>query len=301
MKRLKNHLPTIAITGGKGGTGKTTVAINLAYLFSKQGHKVMFLDCDVDAPNAAILLSADLKEVKKVESFLPRFNENCNGCGDCQSVCQPHALLNIPEKQPLLFPEMCTGCEACRIVCKQNAVEPDLKVIGKILVGTEYGIDLIVGQLEIGEPKSAEVVRAVKDYAEEQLKNKQYDILLIDTAPGAHCDIIHALDGADIVISVTEPTPFGIHDLKRILELITFLSSKPTSNILINRSNLTKQKQPFDEIEKEYNAHILGEIPMSREVQLSYAEGVPVMEKFPEAKINQQFNGIYKKLVKVIT
>ncbi|HUY00808.1 MAG TPA: P-loop NTPase [Candidatus Deferrimicrobium sp.] len=293
---IKTNPPTIAVTGGKGGTGKTTVAINLAYIFRKQGFKVLFLDCDVDAPNAAILLGAELKVAKDIKSFLPKFNDNCIGCGDCQKACQPHALLNIPKKKPLIFPEICTGCEACKLICKYNAVESDLKVIGKILTGTKYGIDLVVGELEIGEPKSAEVVRAVRDYANEQLNQKKYDIIMIDTAPGAHCDIIHALDGSKIVLSVTEPTPFGTHDLKRILELITYLSSKPISNIIINRSDLTAQKQPFDEIAEQFHTPILGEIPMSREIQLSYAEGIPVGEKFPEASINHRFKIIIDQL-----
>ncbi|MFX1295445.1 MAG: P-loop NTPase [Promethearchaeota archaeon] len=296
MRISKNMPPTIAITGGKGGTGKTTVAINLAYIFSKHEYKVLFLDCDVDAPNAAILMNVDLKEVQKTESFLPKFNDNCIGCGDCQEVCQPHALLNISEKKPLLFPEMCTGCEACKIVCEYNAIEPNVKVVGKIHIGMKYGIDVVVGELEIGEPKSAEVVRAVRNYAAIQLQKKKYDIVIIDTAPGAHCDIIHALNGANLVVSVTEPTPFGIHDLKRILELITFLSSKPTSNIIINRSDLTSQKLPFDKIARAYNSSILGKIPMSREIQLSYAEGTPVIEKFPKAEITIQFENIFRKL-----
>ncbi|NVM52672.1 MAG: P-loop NTPase [Candidatus Helarchaeota archaeon] len=148
MNIPKNMPPTIAVTGGKGGTGKITVAINLAYMFSKYEYKVLFLDCDVDAPNAAILMSVDLKEVQNTESFLPKFNDNCIGCGDCQKVCQPNALLNIPEKEPLLFPEMCMGCEACKIICKYTAIEPDVKVIGKIHVGMKYGIDLVVGDLK---------------------------------------------------------------------------------------------------------------------------------------------------------
>ncbi|NVM52671.1 MAG: hypothetical protein HWN66_03125 [Candidatus Helarchaeota archaeon] len=141
------------------------------------------------------------------------------------------------------------------------------------------------------------MVRAVKKYAATQLQKRKYDIVIIDTAPGAHCDIIHALEGANVVVSVTEPTPFGIHDLKRILELITFLSSKPTSNnIIINRSDLTSQKLPFDKIAKDYDSSILGKIPMSREVQLSYAEGIPVIKKFPRAEITIQFENIFKKL-----
>ncbi len=296
-----NNKPTIiAVTGGKGGTGKTTVAINLAYLFSKHNYKVLFLDCDVDAPNAAILMNADLEEIKQVESFLPRFNDNCIGCGECQKACQPHALLNIPKKKPLLFPELCIGCKACQIVCEHNAIEPDNKIIGKLSRGQKYGIDLIVGELQIGEPKSAEVVRAVREYADARLKEVKYDLIIIDTAPGAHCDIIHALDGANIVISVTEPTPFGTHDLKRILELITYLSSSPASHIVINRSDLTTQKQPFNEIAKKYQASILAEIPMSREIQLSYAEGVPVMEKFPDTAVSQDFEDIFKKLEAVL-
>ncbi|MHA1276824.1 MAG: nucleotide-binding protein [Candidatus Helarchaeota archaeon] len=293
--------PIIAVTGGKGGTGKTTVAINLAYLFNKHKYKVLFLDCDVDAPNAALLLGAELNKIKDVQSFLPKFNANCIGCGDCSIACQPHALLNIPEKPPLLFPEMCTGCTACQIVCKYNAIDPDLKVIGKLFAGTKYGIDLIVGELEIGDPKSADIVRAVRDYAEIQAKERHYDVIIIDTAPGAHCDIIHALDKANIVLSVTEPTPFGAHDLKRILKLLTYLSVKPLSNIIINRSDLTSKTQPFNEIAEMFQSSILGEIPMSREIQLSYAEGIPLMEKFPDAPIIATFETIFTKLEAVLS
>ncbi|MHA1264502.1 MAG: nucleotide-binding protein [Candidatus Helarchaeota archaeon] len=291
----------VAVTGGKGGTGKTTVAVNLAYIFTKQNYKVLYLDCDVDAPNGAILLGADLQEKMKVKSFLPKFNENCIGCGACHEVCQPHALLNVPNKQPVIFPEICTGCEACRIICEYNAIEPNMKEIGKILIGSKYGIDLIVGELKVGEPKSAEIVRTVRDYADQRLKDQQYDIVIIDTAPGAHCDIIHALEGTNVVVSVTEPTPFGVHDLKRILELISYIATKPTSKIVINRSDLTTENLNFDTLAEKYHATVIGEIPMSREIQLSYAEGIPVLEKYPESEIISNFQNIFKNLVEIIS
>jgi MinD superfamily P-loop ATPase len=301
MKKLNNLPPIIAVTGGKGGTGKTTVAVNLAYMFSKNKFSVLFLDCDVDAPNAAILMNAQLNEIKEVTSFLPKFNDKCIGCGDCQKVCMPHAILNIPEKTPLLFPEMCSGCEACKIICKHAAIESDFKVIGYLFQGTKYGIDLIVGELKIGEPKSAEVVRAVREYGNHKFQEGYYDIIIIDTAPGAHCDIIHALDGANLIVSVTEPTPFGEHDLKRILKLIQFIPSEPTSTIVINRSDLTEKSPDFDKTAETFNSSIIGTIPMSREIQLSYAEGIPVFEKFPEAQINLHFKKIYKRIVEVIS
>ena len=113
-----------------------------------------------------------------------------------------------------------------------------------------------------------------------QALEKDYDLIILDTAPGAHCDIIHALEDSNIVVSVTEPTPYGMHDLKRILELITYLPTKPTSKIVLNRSDMTKEKPTFAEVEQEYQASLIGEIPLSRELQLSYAEGLPIMEKF---------------------
>ena len=299
--KFKESPQVMAITGGKGGTGKTMVAVNLAYIFAKNNYRVQYIDCDVDAPNAAILLNAELKPAKVVESFIPAFNDNCVSCGACQKACVPHALLNIQDKKPLLFPEICTGCEACRLVCDYNAVDADNKIIGQILTGSKYNIDLVVGELSIGEPKSADVVREVKQFALDEQKKKKYDICIIDTAPGAHCDIIHALDNSDIIISVTEPTPFGYHDLQRILELITYLPNQPKSYIIVNRSDLTDQKMPFVELASEYNSSILEEIPMSREVQISYSEGVPVLEKFPEAKIKPQFQNILNKLEATMT
>ncbi|MFX1298983.1 MAG: P-loop NTPase, partial [Promethearchaeota archaeon] len=291
----------IAVTGGKGGTGKTTIAINLAYFLAMRGFRVLFLDCDVDAPNAAILLNADLKTIKTVESFIPSFNENCISCGECSKACLPHALLNIPEKKPLLFPEICTGCEACRIICNYKAVEPSLKVIGEIFMGKKYKIDLIVGELKVGEPKSAEVVRSTKEYAKDLINHNKYDIIIVDTAPGAHCDIIHALDGANIVISVTEPTPFGLHDLRRILELLKFIHSKPLSYVIVNRADLTREKQLFNGLVEEYHTSIIEEIPLSGEIQVSYAEGIPVLEKFPDSNIKQYFENIFNKLESFLT
>jgi MinD superfamily P-loop ATPase len=242
-------------------------------------------------------LGAELKEVTSVESFLPHFNEHCIGCGECQQVCLAHAILNIPEKKPLLFPEICTGCEACKLVCKYEAIQTDKKIIGKILKGAKYGIDLIVGELEIGEPKTAAVVHAVRKYADAWCSQNKYDLIIIDTAPGAHCDIIAALLGSKIIVSVTEPTPFGFYDLKRILELIKYIPTKPLSYIIINRSDIAIKKQPFNEFSEEYQAHILGEIPMDREIQISYAEGIPILEKFPNAKVGNTLKLILNRLI----
>ena len=301
MKNRQREPPLIAITGGKGGTGKTTVAINLAYTFSKKGKKVLFLDCDVDAPNAAILLGADLTKKEEVNTFVPKFTDSCISCGDCQLACQPNALLNIEHSKPLLFPELCTGCEACRLVCNYEAIKRDQKLIGNILIGKKFGIDLIVGELKIGEPKSAEVVQAIRDYASNQIKQVKYDLILLDTAPGAHCDIMHALNGATLVISVTEPTPFGSHDLNRILELINLLPSKPDSKIIVNRSDLTQEKHIFDPLIRNHAAPILGKIPMSREVQLSYARGVPVGEAFPKSKVNKFFEKLSETMMEALS
>ena len=297
-KKLK--IPVIGITGGKGGTGKTTVAINLAYLFSRK-NKVLLLDLDVDAPNVAILLGAKLEEVKKVRDFIPIFNENCTFCGECQKVCRAHALFQFGENLPTLVPELCNCCEACKIICSNNAIDNGIRTFGYIHKGSIFdNIDLLVGELKIKEPRSAKVVEEVKDYAFEEIKNNGYDIVIADTAPGAHCDIVIALDGVKSILSVTEPTIFGRHDLERILQLIEIVNKEANSKIVLNRSDMTTEKKIIYELAEKYNCEVIEEIPMDNAVLKSYSEGVPVCKKFPESPAAKAFENLFDKL-KVLT
>ncbi|MHA1298848.1 MAG: nucleotide-binding protein [Candidatus Helarchaeota archaeon] len=293
-------IPIIGITGGKGGTGKTTVAINLAYLFSIN-KKVLIVDFDVDAPNVAILLGAELEKVKTVKDFIPIFNDNCNFCGKCQEVCLQNCLLQAKENKPILFPELCNGCECCKIICPNNAINDGEKEFGYIYKGSIYkNLDLIVGELKLREPRSAKVVESTKDYAYEQIKNNKYDVVIIDTAPGAHCDIVVALEEVKTILSVTEPTLFGRHDLERILKLIEIVNKEAISKIVLNRADMTTEKQIIYELAEKYNSEVIADIPMDRAIMKSYSEGAPVCMKYPESKGAKAFKKLHEQLEAII-
>jgi len=297
-KSLK--IPVIGVTGGKGGTGKTTVAINLAYLFSLN-KKVLLIDYDVDAPNVAILLGAKLEKVKKVTDFIPVFNDNCTFCGRCRDVCPENCLIQAREEKPLLFPELCNGCECCKIICPSNAVDAGEKEFGNIYKGSVYqNIDLIVGELKLREPRSAKVVEATKDYAYEQIQNNNYDVVIVDTAPGAHCDIVVALDEVKTILSVTEPTLFGKHDLERILKLIQIVNKDANSKIVLNRADMTTERKIIYDLAAEYNSEVIVDIPMDRAIMKSYSEGLPVCKKYPESSGAKAFNELLKKVEAMI-
>jgi len=224
----KFNVPTICVTGGKGGTGKSTIAVNLAIFFTLLGKKVLLADCDVDAPNIAILLNVNLGSREEVHQFVPQFNlDKCIKCGRCAEVCRSHAILHVKNSFPIFFKSLCTGCEACKLVCKSQAIEEGYKVIGWTSTGSAYNIDIVSGELKLKEAESAAVVIAVKERIQKMLNTNKYDLVIIDTAPGAHCDVARSMIGSDIALAVTEPTPFGAHDLDLILSLRSYVKGKP--------------------------------------------------------------------------
>jgi len=296
------NIPTIAITGGKGGTGKTTIAINLAFLFA-QNNNVLLIDLDVDAPNTAILLNSKLKKIKDVINFLPKFIEdNCVSCGLCSKACREHAILNIKGKAPLLLPELCSGCGACKLVCKNNAIMDDKKIFGSIHIGKiNENFDLLVGELKLREARSAEVIKATKSYALELIDKNKYDIIIIDTSPGAHCDVLRALYGIKNILCVTEPTPFGVHDLERIIKLIQHIKMAKNVKIILNRADLVKDgNKIIENISKKYFVEIISRIPIDIAILKSYSEGIPVVKKYPDSPSAKSILELYKKLEGII-
>lgn len=262
----------IAITGGKGGTGKSTVSTALAVELSKES-KVLLVDADVDCPDDDIILSINLKKVKDVEIMIPEIDKDkCIKCRKCNQVCRENAIVQIKEDFPILISEQCNGCKACKIVCPVNAINEAKQKIGEISIGKKGNITLISGKIRPGVEESSLVVNAIKKIIEP----KNYDYVIFDTAAGTHCPVISALLDADLGIAVTEPTPLGNHDLTLILELMKQLKIK--SKIVLNRSDIADEKI-IEKTSKKFNSEIIAKIPYSKNIQEAYSRGEPIKHK----------------------
>lgn len=275
--------PIIAITGGKGGTGKTTVAVNLAITLKMHRKRIMLVDLDVDGPNDAVLLGKNLEDGEEITFFKPRINtEKCIKCGRCAEVCPENSLVYVKGQLPTFFEDLCSGCAACQLVCPVNAIEDDHKVLGKIYVSEVDGIRLVSGELKPTETRSPLVVFKTKMKAYEIAKNENFDAILIDTAPGVHNPVVRALHGADFTLAVTEPTPLGAYDLGRILDLAQILNI-PIS-VVLNRADIGGEfKKIIYDICKEYGVKIVSEIPFDEKLIEAYVRGIPVVKLFPES------------------
>ncbi|MEA3248554.1 MAG: P-loop NTPase [Nanoarchaeota archaeon] len=256
----------IAITGGKGGTGKSTVATALTAELSKK-NKVLLVDADVDCPDDDIILSINLKKIKDVETMIPKIDKNeCIKCGKCGQVCRENAILQIKGEFPVLISEQCNGCKACKIVCPVDAISEAKQKVGEIFIGEKENITLISGKIKPGVEESSLIVNAIKKFIEP----KNYDYVIIDTAAGTHCPVIAALLDADFGIAVTEPTPLGDHDLTLVLELMKQLKIK--SKIILNRSDIA-DKELIEKTAEKFKSEIIAEIPYSKKIQEAYSRG----------------------------
>lgn len=267
----------IAITGGKGGTGKSTIATALARELAKT-KKVLLVDLDVDCPNDDLILSIEKKKVKDVKTMIPKFDQKkCIQCGICSKVCREKAIVFVNDKFPILVPDQCTGCKACKIACPTGAISEEKQVIGYIFEGKKGNIDFVGGEIKLGIEESSLVVNGVKDFIRD--KEADYEYVILDTAAGMHCPVIAALLGVDLGIAVTEPTPLGEHDSGLILELMKRLKIK--SKIILNRADIADKKE-IKNLSRKYRAEIIAEVPFRKEIAKQYAQGEEI--KIPEMK-----------------
>jgi MinD superfamily P-loop ATPase len=269
-----SKLQKIAITGGKGGTGKTTFAVLLANKLVKQGKRVFLVDCDVECPNGHLLLGKKLASPKgAVYAKFPVLNESrCKKCGQCVIACQSKAIFQPPGKYPIFLSELCSSCGACWLTCPNQAIR-----IKKVKTGQIFGDKiknnfwLITGLAEPGLEETGPVVRQVKDFALKSAEKNQADVILFDTAAGIHCPVIAALLNVDFAYVVTEPTPMGACDLSLILDLCQKLQA-PTK-IVINQADLGDQKI-IQKVLKQFKIKKAEkEIPYSRELAAAYSKG----------------------------
>jgi MinD superfamily P-loop ATPase len=264
----------IAVTGGKGGTGKSTVATSLAVELGKR-KKVMLFDADVDCPNDYTILSIDRKRIKIVKQMIPRWDlKKCKKCGSCSEVCRYNAIVQIKGKYPIFVPDQCNGCGACIIACPVKAIGRSSKKIGNLYEGSNMGIDMIMGELLQGQPLSEFVVSEAKGIVES--REKDYDFIITDTSAGTHCDVISALLGNDLALAVTEPTPLGAHDLELILKLLHIL--KIPGKIVLNKSDVGNPKL-IERVAKKFKTGIVAEIPYSKSILECYSKGIPIKDR----------------------
>ena len=273
MKTAVKQIRKIAITGGKGGIGKSTVSTLLAYKLKKQGKKVILVDCDVECPNDYLLLGRKLKNsVKKVYAQFPKLNKDkCLKCGLCVRNCRSNAIFQAPGEYPVFVHKLCSGCGLCWHLCPHKAIEIERKVIGEVF---ENKIDsrlfLVTGQSIGIVNESGPVVTKTKEYALDLAQKIKADYILFDTSVGLHCGVIRALIDCHLAYAVTEPTPLGAHDLKLILNLLKIL--KIPAKIIINQENLGKRKL-IEEIAQKTKTVIAYRIPYSKELVKKYSGG----------------------------
>ncbi len=280
-------MKTIAITGGKGGTGKSTVSILLANKLRNEGQKVVLCDCDVECPNDHLLLGQKLsKPVQKVYAKFPKLDkEKCAKCGLCVRNCRSNAIFQPRGDYPIFLHELCSGCGLCWNLCPNKAIGTEEKTIGeifenKILNPTGLADDEStrrVGQMRLITGRSVgiieetgPIVSETRKFAENFARKNEAEYLLLDTAPGMHCSVIRALISVDQALAVTEPTPLGAHDLKLILKLLQKL--KVPAKIILNQADLGNRK-PIDKIAKDFGVEIEHEIPYSKEIVRAYSRG----------------------------
>jgi MinD superfamily P-loop ATPase len=283
----------IAVTGGKGGVGKSMVATSLAVEFA-MNEKTMLVDADVECPNDHLLLSVKRNKYVTVYQPIPKWNfKKCNKCGKCALVCKQDAIVFIKGKFPAFVKDICIGCKACIVACPAKAISETRKEIGTIYTGRNYNVFLVSGELKLGELASGEVVAEVRKYSDIINKKMRADIMIIDSAPGVGCPVIASLVGTDYIVAVTEPTPSALHDLKRVLYLANHFGIE--NGIVINKSDLEKSFcSKIEKFAKENKIPIIGKIPYRRDFVKSTIKMKPVVE------INPKYRKIFNKIIENI-
>ncbi len=278
----------IAVASGKGGTGKTTIATSLALSLTAHQKQertgfepVLYLDCDVEAPNAHLFLHPVFEERQEVGIRIPQIDEaKCTHCGKCAEVCQYHAVA-VLGKKTLVFPQLCHGCGSCTLMCPEGAITEALDVSGVLERGpTPSGVDFARGILNIGEPMAVPIIRQLKRWA----KPKVGQVIIVDASPGTSCPVVEAVRGADFLLLVTEPTPFGLHDLKLAVQVARQL--KIPAGVVINRDHSSPSHDPkftaIDDFCANEGLPILLRIPFERRIAEGIAQGKTLVEIRPE-------------------
>ena len=273
----------IAIASGKGGTGKTTIATNLAVTLADSGRRLQLLDCDVEEPNCHLFVKPQIEQTATVYLPVPRVNlDKCTGCGRCGEVCEFSAIVCIKSRRSkegkpkvLTFPELCHGCGGCKLACPEDAISESPRELGQVESGQGDGFAFVYGRLRVQEAMSPPLIRAVKQRIDPNA------IAIVDVPPGTSCPVIAAVLGADFIVLATEPTPFGLNDLRLAVETARALGIP--FGVVINRSDVGDDRVQRYCLEEQIP--VLCEIPDDRRVAESYSRGEiasSVLPDYPE-------------------
>jgi len=274
----------IAVASGKGGTGKTTIATNLACSIARMGRTVQYLDCDVEEPNGHIFLKPDIEKTENVTIGVPEVDmEKCNGCGKCGQLCQYSAIICLKDTV-MTFEQLCHSCGGCMAVCPQAAIREKQRKIGIAEFGRADGIYYGAGRLDIGAIQSPALIKHVRRKA---INN---GTVIIDVPPGTSCPVIEAVKGADFVLLVTEPTPFGLNDLELAVEMVRELNI-PFA-VAINRCDIGDDR--VVRYCQQQDIEILLEIPNDRLVAEVYSQGIKIIDALPGYE--EKFLQLYEKI-----
>ena len=263
----------IAISSGKGGTGKTFVSTNIAVTLANCGETVSYLDCDVEEPNGHLFLKPEIKKEEDVEILSPMGvdEEKCIHCGKCAEACNYNAIAVVKDKV-LFFPELCHTCGACKIVCPVDAIVEKNRKIGTIKHGKSGNIDVHYALLKTAEGgMSPRLVKKVKEYA-------GGGIDIYDSSPGTACPVVETVKDADLCVLVTDPTPFGVNDLQLAVNMCREINQEPA--VLINRAEYRNSE--LKDYLRDANLEVLGEIPDNRKIAEVYSVGGIIVEELPE-------------------
>lgn len=274
----------ISVASGKGGTGKTTVAVNLALALGD----CQLLDCDVEEPNAQVFLKADIRAREPATVRVPEIDyQKCDFCGKCRDVCAYHALAVLPRKV-LFFPQMCHSCGACEMLCPRKAIRETDRTIGEIETGDREGIRFVQGKLNVGETMAPPLIRQVKSRIEPN------SVAILDAPPGTSCPMVTAVRGSDFCILVTEPTPFGMNDLHLAIDTVKKLGIP--YGVVVNRAEADdlKTRDYF----KSNRIPLLLKIPLDRKIAELYSIGTPFIGPMPEYR--EKFRALFKTISETV-
>lgn len=276
----------IVVASGKGGTGKTTIAVNMASLMAEGSDGVCYADCDVEEPNGHLFLNPTIDRQWPAVIPVPQVDEKlCDACGECKEICEFNAITVILDKV-LVFPELCHGCGGCTLVCSPKAITEVPREIGLVMLGHNGNLRFVSGRLNVGEPMAVPLIREVK-----KALGKYRDVI-IDAPPGTACPMVETTSDADYVLLVTEPTPFGLNDLELAVETVRKLNL-PCS-VVINRAG--SGDEGVQEFCRRGNIPIIAEIPDDRRVAEVYSQGKIIYKVLPEFKpyLEDIINKVYE-------